>query len=62
MTWELLELCKELTALDQYLTLMGVKHWKQLHELLDAERIERGTTGMVASGGMEEEIIKSDSD
>jgi len=30
MTWELLELCKELAALDRYLTLMGVKHWKQL--------------------------------
>jgi len=41
---------------------MGVKHWKQLHEPLDAESVERGTTGMVASGGMEEEIIKSDSD
>jgi len=30
MTWEPLESCKELAALDQYLTLMGVKHWKQL--------------------------------
>jgi hypothetical protein len=61
-TWEPLESCKELAALDRYLTLMGVKHWKQLHELLDAERVEWGTTGMVASGGMEEEIIKSDLD
>jgi hypothetical protein len=30
MTWEPLEACKELAALDQYLTLMGVKHWWQL--------------------------------
>jgi len=29
-TWEPLESCKELAALDGYLTLMGVKHWKQL--------------------------------
>ena len=29
-TWEPLELCKELTALDRYLTLMGMKHWKWL--------------------------------
>jgi hypothetical protein len=29
-TWELLESCKELAALDRYLTLMGVKHWWQL--------------------------------
>jgi hypothetical protein len=41
---------------------MGVKHWRQLHKLLDTEHVEWGTTGMVASGGMEEEIIKSDSD
>jgi hypothetical protein len=25
-----LELCKELAALEQYLMLMGMKHWKQL--------------------------------
>jgi hypothetical protein len=30
MTWEPLESCKELAALDQYLMLMGVKHWWQL--------------------------------
>jgi hypothetical protein len=30
MTWEPLESCKELAALDRYLTLMGVKHWWQL--------------------------------
>ena len=60
MTWEPLESCKELTALDRYLTLMGMKHWKQLHKPLDTERIKWGTTGMVTSGGMEEEIIKSD--
>jgi hypothetical protein len=30
MTWELLESCKELAALDRYLMLMGMKHWKQL--------------------------------
>jgi len=29
MTWEPLELCKELAALDQYLMLMDVKHWQQ---------------------------------
>jgi len=29
-TWEPLESCKELAALDRYLTLMGVKHWRQL--------------------------------
>ena len=55
-------LCKDLTALDQYLTLMGMKHWKQLHEPLNDENVKQGTTGMVASGGMEEEIIKSNSD
>jgi hypothetical protein len=60
-TWELLELCKELAPLDRYLTLMGMKHWQQLHKPLNTEHVERGTTGMVASGGMEEEIIKSDS-
>jgi hypothetical protein len=30
MTWEPLESCKDLAALDRYLTLMGVKHWRQL--------------------------------
>jgi len=62
MTWEPLESCKELAALDRYLMLMGVKHWWQLHKPLDAECVEQGTTGMVTSGGMEEEIIKSDLD
>ena len=29
-TWEPLESCKELAALDRYPMLMGMKHWRQL--------------------------------
>jgi len=37
-TWEPLESCKELAALDRYLTLMGVKHWRQLPRKAAARR------------------------
>lgn len=29
-TWELYENCKDLTVLDNYLDLIGVKHWRAL--------------------------------
>jgi len=35
--WELLESCKELAALDRYLTLIGVKHWRQLPRKVAAQ-------------------------
>jgi hypothetical protein len=32
-----LESCKELAALDRYLTLMGMKHWQQLPRKVTAQ-------------------------
>jgi hypothetical protein len=40
-TWEPLQSCKELAALDQYLTLMGVKHWRQLPRKVAARAARR---------------------
>jgi len=39
--WEPLESCKELAALDQYLMLMGVKHWRQLPRKVAARTTQR---------------------
>jgi hypothetical protein len=40
-TWESLESCKELAALDRYLTLMGVNHWWQLPRKVAARAARR---------------------
>jgi hypothetical protein len=40
-TWEPLESCKELAALDRYLTLIGMKHWRQLSRKVAARAMRR---------------------